>query len=156
MKKVDNTYSLNNRLAAQRPSPFAASAANIARPVVGTSPQRKTPVYLPGRAEAREKIARRAAARKNKFIPNWIIFVFVVAITFALCVILNVKTRSEMQTELQQQQLLHSEIEQLQNLNSAIADEVRRLQSDPTTIEREARKRLKMARPDEKVLVLAQ
>lgn len=155
MKKVVNTYSLNNRLAAQRPSPLAAGAADTARPVVGTSPQRKTPVYLPGRAEARERIAKRAAARRNKFLPNWIIFVFVVAITFALCVIVNVKIRSEMQIELQQQQQLHTEIEQLQNLNSALADEVRRLQSDPATIEREARNRLNMARPDEKVLVLA-
>ena len=153
MNKVVNTYSLNNRLAAQRPSPLAATA-NTARPVAGTS-QRKTPVFMPGRAEAREQIAKRAAARRNKFIPNWIIFVFVVAITFALCVILNVKTRSEMQIELQQQQQLHSEIEQLQNSNSALADEVRRLQSDPTTIEREARNRLNMARPNEQVLVLA-
>lgn len=153
MKKDVNTYSLNNRLAATRPSSFAVTAN--ARPVTG-APQRKTPVYLPGRAEARERIAKRAAARRNKIIPNWIIFVFIVAITFALCVILNVKIRSEMQTELQQQQQLHTEIEQLQNFNSALADEVRRLQSDPATIERAARERLNMGRPDEKVLILAQ
>ncbi|HYP50314.1 MAG TPA: septum formation initiator family protein [Pyrinomonadaceae bacterium] len=153
MNKVVNTYSLNNRLAAQRPSPLAATA-NTARPVAGTS-QRKTPVYLPGRAEARERIAKRAAARQNKFIPNWIIFVFVVAITFALCVILNVKTRSEMQKELLDQQQLHTEIEQLQNFNSALADEVRRLQSDPATIERAARERLGMVGKNEQVLVLA-
>lgn len=154
MKKDVNTFSLNNRLAATRPTSFAVTAS--ARPVAGTSPQRKTPVYLPGRAEARERIAKRAAARRNKIIPNWIIFVFIVAITFALCVILNVKIRSEMQTELQQQQQLHTEIEQLQNFNSALADEVRRLQSDPATIERAARERLNMGRPDEKVLILAQ
>ncbi len=151
MNKVVNTYSLNNRLAANRHSSLAATTA---RPVNGTS-QRKTPVYLPGRAEARERIAKRAAARRNKFLPNWIIFIFVVAITFALCVIVNVKIRSEMQIELQQQQQLHTEIEQLQNFNSALADEVRRLQSDPATIEREARKRLNMVGPNEKVLVLA-
>lgn len=153
MKKDVNTFSLNNRLAATRPTSFAVTAS--ARPVAG-APQRKTPVYLPGRAEARERIAKRAAARRNKIIPNWIIFVFIVAITFALCVILNVKIRSEMQTELQQQQQLHTEIEQLQNFNSALADEVRRLQSDPATIERAARERLNMGRPDEKVLILAQ
>ena len=110
---------------------------------------------MPGRAEAREQIAKRAAARRNKFIPNWIIFVFVVAITFALCVILNVKTRSEMQKELLDQQQLHTEIEQLQNFNSALADEVRRLQSDPATIERAARERLGMVGKNEQVLVLA-
>ena len=152
MNKLVNTYSLNNRLAAQRPSPIAATAN--ARPAVGAS-QRKTPVYLPGRAEARERIAKRAAARKNNFIPRWIIFVFVVALTFTLCVILNVKTRSEMQLEQEQQRSLQSEIEQLQNSNSALADEVRRLQSDPATIEREARNRLNMGRPNEQVLVLA-
>ena len=153
MKKDVNTYSLNNRLAATRPTSFAATAS--ARPVAGTSPQRKTPVFMPGRAEARERIAKRAAARRNKIIPNWIIFVLVVAITFALCVILNFKTRSEMQNELQQQQQLHTEIEQLQSFNSALADEVRRLQSDPATIERAARERLGMVGAGEKVLVLA-
>ena len=153
MNKVVNTYSLNNRLATQRPTSFAATAN--ARPVAGTPTQRKTPVFMPGRAEAREQIAKRAAARRNKIIPNWIIFVFVVAITFTLCVILNFKTRSEMQTELQQQQQLHTEIEQLQNFNSALADEVRRLQSDPATIERAARERLGMVGAGETVLVLA-
>lgn len=154
MNKVVNTYSLNNRLAPTRPTPHAAVANVTARPVIGTSQQRKTPVYLPGRVEAREQVARRAAARKNKFMPNWLIFVFVVAITFSLCVILNVKSRSEVQIELQQRQQLQTEIEQIQNFNSALADEVRRLQSDPATIERAARERLNMARPDEQVLIL--
>jgi cell division protein FtsB len=58
-----------------------------------------------------------------------------------------------MQTELQQQQQLHTEIEQIQNVNTALADEVRRLQSDPATIERAARERLSMSRPNEKILV---
>lgn len=152
MNKVVNTYSLNNRLAPSRHSSLAATTT--ARPVNGTS-QRKTPVYLPGRAEARERIARRAAARKNNFIPTWIIFVSVVALTFGLCAILNVKIRSEMHEELQQQRLLQSEIEQLQINNSALADEVHRLQSDPATIERAARERLNMVTPGERVLVSA-
>lgn len=152
MNKVVNTYSLNNRLAANRPTSFAAATA--ARPVNGTS-QRKTPVYLPGRAEARERVARRAAARKNNLIPTWIIFVLIVALTFALCAILNVKIRSEMHEEQHQQRLLQSEIEQLQINNSALADEVHRLQSDPATIERAARERLNMVAPGERVLVSA-
>lgn len=151
MNKVANTYSLNNRLAAPRNSSLANTAA--ARPAVGASRQRKTPVYLPGRVEAREQIARRAASRRKNFIPTWIIFTFVVALTFTFCAILNVKIRSEMQIELQQQQQLHTEIEQIQNVNTALADEVRRLQSDPATIERAARERLSMSRPNEKILV---
>ena len=146
MNKVANTFSLNNRLAARRHTPLAP-----ARPI-GTS-TRKTPVYLPGRAEVREQIARRAAARKKSFVPVWIIFTFIVAFTFAFCAILNVKTRSEMHEELQQQQLLHAEIEQLQNNNSALADKVRRLQSDTATIERAARQRLNMVRANEKIVV---
>lgn len=152
MNKVANTYSLNNRLAAPRNSNALTAPA---RPVVGASRQRKTPVFLPGRAEARERVAKRAAARKKNFVPTWLIFTFVVAITFALCAILNVKSRSEMQAELQQQQQLHTEIEQIQNINTALADEVRRLQSDPATIERAARERLSMSRPNEKFWVPA-
>lgn len=152
MNKAVNSFSLNNRLAAPRRRTLAETA--IARPAIGTLP-RKTPVFLPGRAEVREQIAKRAALRQKNFLPAWIIFAAIVAFTFAFCAIVNVKTRSEMHEELQQQQLLHAEIEQLQNDNSALADEVRRLHSDPATIERAARERLGMVGKDEKVLVLA-
>ena len=153
MNKVVNSYSINNRLAVpRRRSSLSETAATVARPALDTFP-RQTPVYLPGRAEAREKVARRAAARRRDFFPTWIIFASLVAFTFVLCVIVNVNSRSEMHNELQQQQLLDAEIKQLQNDNSAIADEVRRLQSDPATIERAARERLNMGFPGEKVLV---
>ncbi len=138
MNKVVNSYSLNERLVSQQVSP------------------RKTPIYAPSRTEVRAKIAARAERRQKRVLPQWIFFTCVVAITFAFCVIVNVKTRSEMHVELQQQQLLHTEIEQLQNDNSALADEVQRLQSDPATIERAARQRLNMVRANEKVLVSVQ
>lgn len=147
MNKVANSYSLNNRVAAQRHTSL------ISRP--GGTSARKYPMFAPGRAEVRERIAKRAERRRKGFLPHWIIFTFVLAFTFTFCAIVNVKTRTEMQTELQQQQLLHTEIKKLENENIELADEVRRLQSDPVTIERAARERLNMARPDEKIYVSA-
>jgi cell division protein FtsL len=150
LNKVVNTYSLNNRLAATRRPTLAdpRSAALSASPATAA---RKTPVYLPGRAEMRERLARRAARRQQNFLPTWLIFIFVVAFTFIMCVIVNVQTRSELQMEMLEQQQLHTEIEQLQNDNSALANEIHRLQSDPATIERAARERLNMARPTERI-----
>jgi cell division protein FtsL len=137
LNRVVNTYSLNSAKVAQKPLP------------------RRTPAFAPGRAEVRERIRTRAERRRrNKILPQWLIFVSVVAITFSFCVIVNVKTRSEMHEELQEQRSLHTEIERLQNENDSLADEVRRLQSDPAAIERAARDRLGMVRANEKRIIV--
>ena len=136
MNKVANTYSLNERLVSQQVT------------------SRKKPVFAPGRVEVRERIAARAERRrKNKIMPQWLIFVSVVVMTFAFCVIVNVKTRSEMQSQLQEQSALHTEIEKLQNENDSLTTEISGLQSDPAIIERAARLRLNMVRASERILV---
>lgn len=117
---------------------------------------RVIPVYAPGRVEARERVRARAAAKqKIIIIPRWLFFIAMVALTFGFCLTLNVKTKQEITAEQQQQRVLSGEIEQIRNDNTDLAEEIRRLQNDPATIERTARQRLNMVKSNEKVLVPA-
>lgn len=114
---------------------------------------RTVPVYAPSRTEARERIKARAERRKSVFVPRWLVFLVLMALTFAFCVALNVKTNQKMNVELQQQNALRGEIEKLQSGNSALAEEVTSLQHDPAAIQRQARQRLGMLLPSERILV---
>jgi len=125
--------------------------ANLSSP--SYVPSRTIPVYAPSRTEARERIVAHAWRRKKATVSRGMFFFVVVVFTFSFCLVLNVKARREMVFEHQQQAVLQSEIEQIRNNNSALLEETRRLQSDPATIERVARQRANMIRPNEKVLV---
>lgn len=107
------------------------------------------------RIDARNKVKKQAARRQNTFIPRSIVFLALIMVTFACCLVLNGRSRSKMYTEQYKESMLHREINQIQNDNTAIADEINRLQNDPATIERVIRERLKMIRPNEKILVHA-
>ncbi|MBC7796932.1 MAG: septum formation initiator family protein [Pyrinomonadaceae bacterium] len=111
------------------------------------------PVYAPGRVEIRERIRSRALQSRSKSPSRLMIFCVLVALTFAFCVTLGIKTRSEMNRELNEQNQYQIEIDKLQKNNSALIDETRLLQSDPTTIERAARQRLNMAKSNERITV---
>ena len=76
-------------------------------------------------------------------------------LTFAACLALNFKSHAEMREEQQKLNQITGEIEQLRNANSAISDELYKLQNDSATIERNARQRLSMMRANEKILVSA-
>lgn len=117
---------------------------------------RAIPVYAPSRVEARERVRKQAALRQGKFIPRWLVFVVMVMLTFMVCVTLNVKSFSQLNEAQNKQNQFRAEIEQLKNSNSALAEELTRLHSDPATIERAARERLSMVRANEKVLVSAE
>lgn len=134
MSKI-NSYSLSGRIGSQTVAP------------------RAVPVYAPSRVEARERIRVRAERRQTTLIPRWFVFLMLVALTFSFCVALNVKTNVKMNGEIEQQTVLQSEIEKLQNGNQALAEEVSSLQKDRATIERYARQRLGMILPSERILV---
>lgn len=118
---------------------------------------RTIPIYAPGRTEAREKVRARARATAGRTgnIPRWMIFAGLVLITFAFCVILNVRANAEMLLEQQRGGVLNNEIRQLQKDNASLAEEINSLQTDPATIERAARQRLNMVRANEKILILS-
>ena len=133
MNKAANTYWVDNRLRAQRvavraiPS-LASPARDLSREIIGT------------RAEIR---------RRGGLIPSWVVFAMIILATFALCVTVTMRTHAEMRAASQQYEKISSEVETLRNGNAALASEIRRLRSDPRSIEAASREHLKMVRPNE-------
>ena len=133
MNKAANTYWVDNRLQAQRvatraiPS-LASPARELSREIIGT------------RTEIR---------RRGGLVPSWVIFVTIILATFALCVAVTRRALAERGAASQQYQKINSEVETLRNNNAALASEVKRLRSDPRSIESAAREHLKMARVNE-------
>jgi cell division protein FtsB len=84
--------------------------------------------------------------------PQWFVFAVIVFITFMLCLTVNFRAFSELNSEIEENHRLNKEVEQLTNQNLLIQEEIHNLKRDPKAIEREARK-LGMGRPDEKVFV---
>lgn len=91
-------------------------------------------------------------SKRDSTTPQWFIFTVVVSITFMLCLTINLRAFSEMNTEVEQHQRLNVEVNQITNENLALQEEIHNLKTDAATIEREARK-LGMSRSGEKVLV---
>lgn len=104
------------------------------------------------RLNSRTKTLAKAKPLREKSTPQWFVFAVIVGITFMVCLAINFRAFSELNTELEQHQRLTAEVEQLANQNLLIQEEIKGLKSDPKTIEREARK-LGMGRPNEKIFV---
>ncbi|MCA1850158.1 MAG: septum formation initiator family protein [Acidobacteria bacterium] len=132
MNKAANTYWADNRLRAQRvatrPLPSLAPARELSREIIGT------------RTEIR---------RRGGLIPPWAIFVTIILATFALCVTVTMRTLAEKGEAARQWANIDSEVATLRNTNAALAAEVKRLRSDPRSIESAARGKLKMVRANE-------
>ena len=84
--------------------------------------------------------------------PQWLFFTVIAAITFMLCMAINLRAFSEMSVELEQNERLSLAVEQLSTENLGLQTEVHGLKTDAHAVEREARK-IGMSRPNEKVLV---
>lgn len=98
-------------------------------------------------------VNRASAARKQEhFMPQWFVLTIPIALSLLVVLTLNVRAWTNGQTEFQTHERLGTEIEQLTTENTLLQDEINRLQYDPKTIEREARK-LGMGRMNEKVFV---
>lgn len=97
---------------------------------------------------------KKAAGRAKSSTPHWFLFVVVVSISLMLCLAINFRAFSEMQTEAEQNGQLSTDVEKLSVENLALQEEIHNLKNDSQTIEREARK-IGMSRPNEKVLVPA-
>jgi cell division protein FtsB len=72
--------------------------------------------------------------------------------TFAVCVTVNMRTRTKMVTATEQYALIQTDVEQLRDLNRSLKTEVDKLRSDPRAIEAAARSRLNMVRSNEIVV----
>ncbi len=83
---------------------------------------------------------------------QWFAFAVVAAMTLMLCTAINLRAFSEMSAEFEQNARLSSAVEQLTNENIGLQTEVHSLKTDPSSVEREARK-IGLSRPNEKVSV---
>ena len=132
MNRAANTYWTDERLRAQR--------------VAARELSRLTPV----RDLSQEIIGTRTEIRRRGgLIPSWVIFGMIILATFALCATVTMRTHAEMRTAHTQYQQLNSEVENLRHSNGALQTEVRKLRTDPRTIESAARTRLNMVRANE-------
>jgi cell division protein FtsB len=132
LNKAANAYWTDDRLRAQR---VAARAI---------------PALAPARDFSREVIGSRAEIRRRGgLIPSWVIFTTIIFATFALCVSVTMRTRTEVSSAYVQYEQMTSEVATLRSNNADISSEVRRLKDDPRAIESAARSRLSMARANE-------
>ena len=100
----------------------------------------------------------RSAARvrtPERAVPRWFMAGITILLSSLLVLTLNYRAWTNAQHEYQVGQQLNAEIDQLTTENYSLQDEIHRLQTDPKTIEREARK-LNMGRVNEKVFVPTQ
>lgn len=96
------------------------------------------------RAAAPKKVSGRS--------PQWFAFAAIIALTFMVCIAVNLRAYSELSAEMTQHESLRTEIEELTKDNMLLLKEVNGLKTDSKSIEREARK-IGMSRPNEKILV---
>jgi cell division protein FtsB len=93
-------------------------------------------------------------SKRESATPQWFVFTVVVSITFMLCLTINMRAFTELNSEVELNQRLNVDVDRMTNENLALQEEIHNLKTDSNTIEREARK-LGMSRSGEKVLVPA-
>jgi cell division protein FtsB len=108
-------------------------------------------VFIPAK-NARPRTRPQSAKREKA--NSWLGFAVVVALSSMICLTVNLRAYSELSAEIDQHQVLNTNVNQLTTENSVLQDEIQQIKTDKTMIEREAR-RLGMSRPNEKVLVPA-
>lgn len=135
MSKVANTYWVDERIRSQRVLPRSANASlasmQISAEIIGS------------RTEVR---------RRGGIIPSWVVFGMILLATLAVCVTVNMRTRTKFQVASQQFSVMQSDVEALRNINESLKAEVEQLRNDPRAIESAARARLNMVRNNEYVV----
>jgi len=134
LNRVANTYWVDERIRTQHVAPRAGSFVSV----------REVSLDLVGsRADVR---------RRGGLIPSWVIFGMILLATFAVCVTVNMRTRTKMLTASEQYALIQTDVEQLRSINKTLQTEVEKLRNDPRAIETAARSRLNMVRSNEIVV----
>jgi cell division protein FtsB len=132
LSRVANTYWVDERIRSQRALPRTtsslASVQQVSMEIIGT------------RADVR---------RRGGVIPSWVVFGMILLATFAVCVTVNLRTRTKVQIATEQYSAMQADVESLRNINQSLKSEVQRLRTDPKSIELAARARLNMVRSNE-------
>jgi cell division protein FtsB len=97
-------------------------------------------------------IGARADVRREGLIPSWVMFGMILLAAFAVCITVNMRTRTKMITATEQYALIQTDVEALRNANKTLEQEVNQLRNDPRAIEAAARSRLNMVRSNEIVV----
>lgn len=131
MNRVGNTYWLSNRHATQRVSAQAL-------PTIGV------------REFSREFVP--SVVDGLRLIPSWIFLAMILVATLGICSTVIVRSRAELKASTIEFGRMTSEIAAIRKSNSSMQLEIRRIATDPFTIESAARERLGMVRPDDVVV----
>jgi cell division protein FtsL len=129
--RVTRDYWVDERIRAQRVAPRAASFASV----------RDVSVDIIG--------TRTEVRRQGGLIPSWVIFGMILLATMAVCITVNMRTRSKMLTATEQYSSIQMDVETLRSTNRTLRQEVNELKNDPRAIEAAARSRLNMVRTNE-------
>ena len=134
MSRVANSYWVDERIKTQRVSPRTnslASVQQISLDIIGT------------RTEVR---------RRGGVLPSWVVCGMILLATLAVCVTVNMRTRTKVQVAAQQLTVMQTDVEALRSMNQWLKSELERLRTDPRTIELTARPHLNMVRSNEFVV----
>jgi cell division protein FtsB len=136
VSRVANNYWIDERIKAQKVAPRAAAVASVAS---------VCEVSL-------DLVGARADGRRGGLVPSWVLFGMILLATFAVCLTVNMRTRTKMLTATEQYAVIQTDVNTLRSANKALQQEVNQLRNDPRTIEAAARSRLNMVRNNEIVV----
>ena len=135
LSRVANTYWIDERIESQRVLPRNTAAVSsmqqISMDMIGT------------RTEVR---------RRGGIIPSWVLFGIVLLATSAVCVTVNMRTRAKVKIASEQFASMQNEVETMRRANQVLKSEIDQLQHNPRAIESAARSRLNMVRSNEFVV----
>jgi cell division protein FtsB len=132
LSRVANTYWIDERIRSQSVTPRTAATLPTVREL--------SLEVIGSRAEVR---------RRGGIIPSWVIFGMIILATFAVCVTVTMRTRSQMRMASESYGRIRQDVEALRRGNATLETEIHRLRTDPRAIESAARSRLNMARANE-------
>ena len=128
MNRVGNTYWLSGRQVSHR----------VAAQAIPTFPIREL---------SRDLFP--AALGWLRLIPSWVFLAMILLATLGICSTVIVRSRAELKVSTLEHSRMSSEITSIRRSNSSLQVEIRRIASDPSTIESAARERLGMVRPND-------
>ena len=135
MNRAGNTYWLTNR----------QTNAQVAGQSVPT---------LAPRELSRELIP--ATLSGLRLIPSWILLAMILTATVGICSTVILRSREELKAATLEFSRMSSEISSMNRSNASLQIEIRRIATDPITIESAARERLSMVRPTDIVVPVEQ
>ena len=100
------------------------------------------------------RTVERALANTIRVLPSWIYLAMIIIAAAAICVTVNFRGHTQLNAAERQFHQMETEIATLSRVNASLQTDVRRITTEPATIESAARARLGMVRPTDVVVPL--